>query len=361
MVIVPSIAAAAFLALACCAGRALADQPFYVQTDLVSNNGVPGTTPDKNLVNAWGIVQPPGGPFWINTNGTGLSELYDGDGNSIKFLPFVTIPPPSGPGPSTPTGIVFNPTASASMNNFKGDVFIFATEDGTISGWQFSDGMNAVLRVDNSSSAVYKGIAFGISGGGSAQIYATNFHDNRIDVFDSSYTPVVLPLGAFSDSALPAHYAPFGIANIAGELFVSYALQNGEMHDDVAGPHHGFIDEYNTDGVLVRRFVSGGDLNSPWGMVLAPGNFGRLSGAVLVGNFGNGHINAYDLHDGKHLGELKGEKKAIVIDGLWGLAFGNGSSKFDTPTNTLYFAAGPDHESNGLFGKLEVGTDKKKP
>lgn len=334
--------------------RALADPPFYVQTDLVSNNGVPGTFPDTNLVNAWGIVQPPGGPFWVNTNGTGFSELFDGNGTPVAMLPRVTIPPPMGMmPPSTPTGIVFNPNFGAKTNNFDGDLFIFATEDGTISGWQ-PPGTSAVLRKDFSgSNAVYKGLAFGFTSGGAPMIYATNFHAGRIDVFDGGYNPVVLAPSDFTDPNLPAHYAPFGIANIGGTLFVSYALQDSAMHDDVAGPHHGFIDEYTTDGIPVRRFASRGALNSPWGMALAPGNFGRFSGKLLVGNFGNGHINAFDL-GGKRAGELHGSHGPIIIDGLWGLAFGNGSTTFNTPTNTLFFAAGPNDESNGLFGKLEV-------
>jgi uncharacterized protein (TIGR03118 family) len=348
-----SMAAVTLVALVCCGQKALADEPFYVQTDLVSNNGVPNTTPDKDLVNAWGIVQPPGGPFWVNTNQTGFSKLFDGNGAELGT--FVIPPPAGGTPPSAPTGIVFNPTSSAKTNNFGGDIFIFDTEDGTISGWQPADGKDAMLHVDNSTSnAVYKGLAFGISGSGAPMIYATNFHAGRIDVFGSDYKPVVLAPGTFSDPDLPPHYAPFGIANIAGELFVSYALQNSAMHDDVAGPHHGFIDEFTTDGVMVQRFVSGGALDSPWGMVLAPGNFGPLSGAVIVGNFGDGHINAFDLHDSKDLGEVEGEHGPIIIDGLWGLAFGNGSTKFDTPTNTLFFAAGPNGETNGLFGKLEV-------
>ncbi len=347
-------AAAMLLAFTYFASVAAADQPFYVQTDLVSNNGVPGTFPDMNLVNAWGIVQPPGGPFWVNTNGTGLSELFDGTGMPIALLPRVTIPPPAGGmPPSTPTGIVFNPNFMDAMNNFDGDIFIFATEDGTISGWQ-PPATSAVLRKDFSPKAVYKGLAFGTTGGGTPMIYATNFREARIDVFDANYTPVVLAPGDFSDPALPPHYAPFGIANIGGHLYITYALQDDTMHDDVAGQHHGFIDEFTTDGIMVRRFASRGKLNSPWGMALAPGNFGRFSGKLLVGNFGNGHINAFDIVSAKNVGELHGQHGKIVIDGLWGLAFGNGSTVFKTPSNTLFFAAGPNDESNGLFGKLEV-------
>jgi uncharacterized protein (TIGR03118 family) len=355
---VVSVAAAAAVALACLAGSARADQPFYVQTNLVSNNGVPGTFPDTNLVNAWGIVQPPGGPFWVNTNGTGFSELFDGTGTPLAMLPRVTIPPPlGGMPPSAPTGIVFNPNFMDLMNNFAGDIFIFATEDGTISGWQ-PPTTSAVLRKDFSPKAVYKGLAFGTTGGGAPMIYATNFREARIDVFDGNYTPVVLAPGDFTDPALPPHYAPFGIANIGGHLYVTYALQDAAMHDDVPGKHHGFIDEFTTDGIMVRRFTSRGKLNSPWGMALAPGNFGRFSGDLLVGNFRDGHINAFELGSGNREGELHGEHSPIIIDGLWSLAFGNGSTTFQTPSNTLFFSAGPHDENDGLFGKLEVLKEK---
>jgi len=341
---------------------ALADQPFYVQTNLVSDNGVPGTFNDKNLVNSWGIVQPPGGPFWINTNGTGFSELFDGTGTPLALLPRVTIPPPMGAtGPSAPSGIVFNPNSMNTTDNFGGDLFIFDTEDGTISGWQFADGTTAVLHKDNSSfGAVYKGLAFGVTAAGASTIYATNFRAARIDVFDGGYNPVTLTPDKFSDPNLPPHYAPFGIVNIGGNLFISYALQDAAMHDDVGGPHHGFIDEFTTDGVMMRRFASRGALDSPWGMTLAPGDFGRFSNAVLVGNFKNGHINAFDFTSGKRLGELHGQRGPIIIDRLWALVFGNGSNTFDTPSTSLFFSAGPNDENDGLFGKLEVLSKKHK-
>lgn len=350
-----SIAIAALTALLTAAAPAAADQPFYSQTNLVTDTGVGGTIKNPHLVNAWGIVQPPGdAPFWINDNGTGFSTLYFGDGTVLPLA--VVIPPPAGQaGPAAPTGIVFNPAFLNSSNNFDGDLFIFATEDGTISGWQLSDGNDATLRKDNSGlSTVYKGLAFATSASGAPMIYATDFRHARIDVFDANYNPVTLAPDDFSDPGLPAHYAPFGIANIGGRLFVSYALQDDKMHDDVAGQHHGFVDEFTTGGVMLRRFASGGKLNSPWGMALAPDDFGRFSGKLLIGNFGNGRINAFDLGSGKNVGEMHGARGPIVIDGLWGLAFGSGSVTFKTPANTLFFTAGPDNESHGLFGKLEV-------
>jgi len=349
------IAAAGAALIVAAAVQAAADQPFYQQTNLVTDTGVGGTIKEDRLVNPWGIVQPPGdAPLWINDNGTGFSTLYMGDGPVLPLA--VVIPPPMGqPGPATPTGIVFNPTAANKTNNFGGDLFIFAAEDGTISGWQFSDGTEAMLRRDNSTfSTVYKGLAFGFSSGGAPMIYATDFRHARIDVFDANYVPMMLSAGDFNDPALPAGYAPFGIANVGGRLFVTYALQDSFKHDDVAGLHHGFVDEFTTDGVMLRRFASGGKLNSPWGIALAPDDFGRFSNKLLIGNFGNGHINAFDLGSGKNVGELHGPHGAIVIDGLWGLDFGNGSVAFKTPANTLYFTAGPDAETHGLFGRLDV-------
>jgi uncharacterized protein (TIGR03118 family) len=355
------VAAVALAALTILAAEAAADPPFYLQTNLVSDTGTPGTIRDGHLVNPWGIVQPPGdAPLWVADNGAGFSTLYEGDGTPFPPSPMmplvVVIPPPAGGAPpAAPDGIVFNPIFFNTGPNFAGDLFIFATEDGTISGWQPAGGVNAMLRVDHSTfTTVYKGLAFGNMKSGAAAIYATDFRHAAIDVFDASYVPAVLPLGAFTDPNLPPHYAPFGIANIGGDLFVTYALQDAAKHDPVAGPHHGFVNQFTTDGVMVRRFASGGKLDAPWGMALAPNNFGRFSNSLLVGNFGNGEINAFDPTTGKNRGQLHGPRGKIVIDGLWALVFGNGSTALKTPANTLFFAAGPNHETHGLFGKLEV-------
>lgn len=329
----------------------------YVQTNLVSD--IPGMAQFTNplLVNPWGIVASASSPFWVSDNGTGLSTVYHGDGTEAR--PPVTVPPPAGAdGPAAPTGIVVNGNSSefqVQANGVSGgSIFLFATEDGTISGWSPSvDSNNAILAVDNSASgAVYKGLALGSNSQGDS-LYATNFHNGTVDVFDSSFHQVQLD-GSFSDPNLPPRYAPFGIANINGLLYVTYAKQNSEKHDDIAGIGHGFVDVFDTDGHLVNRLISRGVLDSPWGLTVAPSQFGKFSNDLLVGNFGNGNINAYDPSTGAFKGTLRDmDHQPITIDGLWGLTFGNGQ---DSDANTLYFTAGINHEQDGLFGSIQVAT-----
>jgi uncharacterized protein (TIGR03118 family) len=327
---------------------------FYKQTSLVSDQIGNAPTVDPNLVNAWGMAFFPQGAFWVNDNGTGLSTLYDGLGVTQSLV--VTVPPPAGGvPPSAPTGLVANAFHGAGMGtNFDGDLFIFSTEDGTISGWQPKFGKLAMLRRDNSDDAsVYKGLAQGTTSDGAPHLYATDFHNGAVDVFDSQYNPVTLN-GKFEDASLPRGYAPFGIVNINGKLFVSYALQDSEKHDDAKGLGHGFIDVFTTDGFLVRRFASRGLLNSPWGLVIAPPNFGIATGKLLVGNQGDGHVPVFDASTGAALGELLTRKgifaKPLIIDGLWGLIDGDGA--LNAPADTIYFSAGPDAENHGLFGTI---------
>ena len=337
-----------------------ADDHAYVETDLVSD--IPGraASVDANLVNPWGIVASSTSPFWVSDNGSGLSTLYNGAGTKLGLV--VAIPPPAGAaGPAAPTGIVFNSTASdfmVSQGGHSGKAsFIFATEDGTISGWSPSVNLaNAILEVDNSANptaadgAVYKGLELATTDDGNNFLYATNFRAATIDVFNQNFAPVHMP-GSFTDPDTPVGYAPFGIRNINGKLYVTYALQNGAKHDDVAGSGHGFVDVFDADGHLMRRLISRGKLNSPWGMVIAPDNFGKFSDRLLVGNFGDGRIHAYDLETGEFRGTLRAaDGKPIVIPGLWGLQFGNGANA--GPTTTLFFTAGIDDEQHGLFGSL---------
>src|SRR5258706_548003 len=294
------------------APRAHASQGFYQQTNLVS--AVPGVArvTDPHLANAWGIVHRAPSPFWISDNGTGVSTLYNGAGTPFPpATPLVVTIPPPGDSPAgttaAPTGVVFNGTAGFVVSNAIGSgaaPFIFATEDGTISGWSPAvDLHNAIREVDKSPGAVYKGLAIGSNASGTF-LYATNFRAGTVDVFDSQFHQVSLA-GSFSDPNLLPGYAPFGIANLGGNLYVTYALQNATKHDDVAGPAHGFVDIYDTNGNLIQRLVTRGRLNSPWGLAMAPANFGRFSNDLLVGNFGDGPIKAVDPPTGDFLGQLR--------------------------------------------------------
>ena len=323
----------------------------FVQTNLVADTSGVAAHMDSNLVNAWGISFGPSGPFWIADNGKGVSTLYDGSGATAGAP--VPVPPPTGSSAvSTPTGTVFNGNSSEFLVGGPGTsaFFLFATEDGTISGWD--GGASAVLKVDNSASGtVYKGLALATQGT-SDFLYATDFNHGQVDVFNSSFQPA----GTFTDSTLTNQgFAPFGIQNIGGNLFVTFAKQDAAKHDDVAAPGNGFIDVFKPDGTMIKRLVSNGPLDSPWGLALAPASFGPFAGDLLVGNFGDGGINAFNPNTGASLGPLTDPSgHPIHIDGLWGLAVGNGAGAGDP--NTLYFTAGPAHESHGLFGSLQALT-----
>ena len=323
----------------------------FIQHNLVSDLPGMAITTDPNLKNPWGVAFSPTSPFWIADNGTGVSTLYNGQAQKVPLT--VTIAPPDGSeGKAAPTGMVFNATNgfSVSQGGSSGPaVFIFATEDGTISGWNPNvNPTAAILAVDNSTSgAVYKGLAM-VSGPGGNLLFATDFHNNAVQIFNSSFAPA----GSFTDPSLPPGFAPFGIANIDGFLYVSFALQKPpDNHDDQAGPGNGFVDVFSTGGGLMRRFASQGTLNSPWGMVFAS-DFGPFNNALLVGNFGDGTINAFDFSTGNFLGQLTDPKGLpIVNDGLWTLTFGNGGQGGNA--NVLYFTAGLNGEQDGLFGDLQ--------
>ena len=327
---------------------------FYQQHNLLSDGAVAADKVDPNLVNAWGLVSGPATPWWISDNGTGRSTLYS---VGTATIPAVFVVPGAGGGQSAPTGIVFNGGTSFVVTNSTGTSparFIFASEDGTISGFR---GGPIVIAVDSSASgAVYKGLAIATTASGDV-LYATNFHAGTVEVFDGHFHPI-LTTGAFTDPTLPAGYAPFGIQNIGGTIYVTYALQDADKHDDVAGEGHGFVDAFDTGGNLIRRVASRGELNSPWGLALAPGDFGRFGNDLLVGNFGNGRVHAFDPGRLEGNGELRhrgslqsAEGRPIAIDGLWALGFGKGAAN-NGPTNTLFFTAGPDGEQHGLFGTL---------
>lgn len=330
----------------------------FTQQNLTSDLPGVANTLDSNLVNPWGISFPPGGPFWISDNRTGLATAFNGSGQPFPSgSPLVvTIPTPPGvSGPAAPTGQLFNTTSDFQLSPGKPAQFIFATEDGTISGWNRSvNPTDALLEVNNSATAVYKGIALGNNGAGNF-LYAANFHDGTVDVFNGSFHQVHLS-GSFTDPNLPPGYAPFDIQNIGGKLYVTFALQDAAKHDDVAGAGNGYVDVFDLNGNLLKRLVSNGPLNSPWGETLAPSGFGPFSGDLLVGNFGDGEINAFDPASGAFLGTLDDSNGApISIDGLWGLTSGGGGS--GGSADLLYFTAGiaggGQKEDHGLFGSID--------
>jgi uncharacterized protein (TIGR03118 family) len=330
-------------------------------TNLVSDVAGQAANTDPNLVNAWGLARSANmtAPFWISDNHTGVSTLYDGTGKPFPTASplVVTVPPPPGAEPgsiSSPTGLVFNGTGDFMItegSNSAPSLFIFDTEDGTLAGWaQTVDVDNAILTVDNSGDeAIYKGLALASNATGNF-LFATDFHNGAVDVFDREFQPATLQ-GSFSDPTIPAGFAPFGIQAIGSNLYVTYAKQDADKEDDVPGAGNGYINVFNTDGIRVKRFASNGTLNSPWGIVLAPANFGAFSNALLVGNFGDGRINAFNPSTGQFLGQLTATNgNPIAIQGLWGLEFGNGGTA--GPLDTLFFTAGPGGEEHGLFGSV---------
>jgi uncharacterized protein (TIGR03118 family) len=339
-------------------GPAGADGPgVYRQTNLVSDIAGVARKTDPNLVNPWGMSElAGGGPLWVSDNNADVATIYTGDQQGSPLLPApLVVNIPGG----APTGQVNNPTnefvvtiggASAPA------LFIFASENGDITGWArnvpppppggFS---NQAVTAFSDPNAVYKGLAIDTT---TPRIFAANFRAGTIDVFDGSFTKQINPPGKFVDPNLPAGYAPFGIANLGGKLYVTYAQQDAAKHDDVKGPGHGFIDVYALDGTLIRRLVSGGALDSPWGLVTATDHFGQFSNDLLVGNFGDGTIHAFNPTTGALLGALMNrDGDQITINGLWGLIFGDRT--VGTP-NTLFFSAGIADESHGLLGTLNA-------
>ena len=308
----------------------------YTVHPLVSNDASAAPTTDANLVNAWGLTASPTSPWWVADNGTSVSTLYRADGSIVPLVVQV---------PVHPTGAVFWATGSSR--------FVFDTEAGQIRGWPGSGTVTVVLADRSAVGAIYKGLALATTAMGD-RFYATDFHNGRVDVFDSSFN-LVTSAGAFEDAGLPSGYAPFGIQTIGSRIFVTYAKQDADAVDEIHGQGKGFVDVYDTAGSLLNRVAQHGRLDAPWGLALAPANFGRFSGDLLVGNFGDGHINAYaETATGvfEPRGELRdGNSRPISIDGLWALQFGHGAPN-NGPTNTLFFTAGPNDESDGLFGSI---------
>jgi uncharacterized protein (TIGR03118 family) len=354
-----AIGGAALASLVACGGGSdngsgMSTQPqAFTATVLVSNGVLPAMHTDANLKNAWGVAFNPKGFVWVADNATSVATLYDGNGVPQSLV--VAIPGGIG-GVANPTGIVFNGTTDfAVTQGAKTGVaaFIFAGEGGTINAWApaVAPTMALIMFDGGSVGAVYKGLALA-SNGGANFLYATDFHNNRIDVFDRNFAKVAMS-GKFKDPQLPAGFAPFGIQAIGGKLFVTYAKQDAAAHDDVAGAGLGFVDIYDTAGNLMQRFASGAPLNAPWGIAQAPSSFGRFSGDILIGNFGDGRINAFDPVSGFMLGAINLPNGSVFVqNGLWGIAFGNGLN--NQPVNTLFFAAGPNDEADGVYGRIDV-------
>ena len=328
-------------------------QSSFTATALVSDGAVPAAHTDVNLKNPWGVAFNPKGFAWVADNGTNVATLYDGNGVPQSLI--VTIPAGKN-GSASPTGIVFNGTQSFTVteNGKSGTAaFIFAGEGGTITAWAPAVAPTSafVMYDDGTGGAVYKGLALAAMNN-SSFLYATDFHNNKIDVFNTAFTKVAMP-GAFSDPAIPAGFAPFGIQAIGANLFVTYAMQDAAKHDDVAGTGLGMVDMYDTAGNLKQRFATGSPLNAPWGVAQAPGNFGSMSGAILIGNFGDGTINAFNASSGQSMGPLNGSNGSPLVEhGVWGIAFGNDLS--NQPSNTLFFAAGPNDEADGVYGRIDL-------
>jgi uncharacterized protein (TIGR03118 family) len=353
-------------------------QPYRV-TRLVSD-GTSTPNQDENLVNGWGIAFNPQGFVWVADNGSGMATLYDGNGVPQTLI--VAIPSPDPTTLGAPTGIVFSGGSdfSFTFNGNSGPArFMWATEDGTIAAWNPNvDLSNAHLVGGNTAGgAIYKGLALASTPAGD-RLYATDFHNGHVDVFDGTFAPITAA-GGFTDPHLPDHFAPFGIQAINGKIFVTFAMQDAERHDEVDGLGLGFVDEFDTDGNLIARVASRGALNAPWGIAMAPHNFGPHGDQLLIGNFGDGRIHAFRRHhsddDNDHQGNNNSQgnngnghghghdqwvpagvlrarnERPIVIDGLWGMGFGNGLDQ--QPTNTLFFAAGPGGEHHGLYGRID--------
>lgn len=356
--LVPRATVLAFAAVT--AATAFAVKNSYDVDIVVSDGFIPTPNVDAHLVNGWGVAFNPNGFVWVADNGTGFSTLYDGLGHPAPIGNPLVVAIPQAPGNTEhgkPTGIVFSGSSDfvvTSGGKSGPSRFVFATEDGLIAGWAPTvDGTHAIQAYPAigapASPAVYKGLALARAGGANF-LYATDFVGGKIDVFNSTFAPVAMP-GGFVDPKLPKGFAPFNIQNVGGHLIVTYAKHEDGEDDETAGPGLGAVNEFDAEGNLIRRIAQRGKLNAPWGVALAPSTFGRFAGDLLIGNFGDGTINAYDAKSGKFRGQLKGtDHRVIHLDGLWGMAFGN--DLFDQPKGTLFFAAGPDDENRGMYGSI---------
>jgi uncharacterized protein (TIGR03118 family) len=336
--------AVAVAALGAASSAGAASPNAYAVTPLVSNNGVPGTLTDTNLQNAWGLAALPTSPWWVADNGTGLSTLYTAAGAKVPLTVSVD---------DDPTGLVANNTGAFPLNGATAR-FIFDDESGTILAWNGGTAATQVLDL-SPEDAVFKGLAIADTSAG-PRLYATDFSNKRVDVWDGNWQPVHRPF-QFFDPTIPSNYGPFGIQAIGSLVYVTYAKTQPGSDDEAHGQGLGFVDAFDAaTGIIRSKVAIHGQLNAPWGLAQAPADFGRFSGDLLVGNFGDGQIHAYRPFFGGLIflpaGELRNAGDGpIAIDGLWALQFGTGSAN-SGPTNNLFFTAGPNDENDGLFGKI---------
>jgi uncharacterized protein (TIGR03118 family) len=347
------ITATAALILTGIASRVDAQDGFKWK-NLVSD--IPGVAQrvDSNVVNPWGIIPSPTNTIWIANNGTGTSTLYNTDGVPVpEGNPLVVTIPPSASSTEhgNPTGIVFYPGTGfvVSENTTSGPSrFIFVSEDGSISGWSPGVALDhAIVAVDHGNQeAIYKGAALGTTAAGD-RLYVTNFHAAKVEIYDGNFMEIDTA-NSFNDPNIPKGFAPFGIRNINGLIYVTYAKQDPDAEDDVAGQGLGFVSVFSAEGHFIKRLISRDHLNAPWGLALTPHNFGKFHDALLVGNFGNGHINAFDPNSGAFLDHLNRNGRPLAFEGLWGLHFIG---------KNLFFTAGIVDEEHGLFGVIREDKD----
>jgi uncharacterized protein (TIGR03118 family) len=327
---------------------------------LVSDGVVAAAHTDSNLLNPWGLAAAPSGPFWVADNNSNQSSTYDGTG--APQLGPVTIPAGAN-GPANPTGEVYNGTADFVITTGAGSApaqFIFSGEGGTIAGWaQSVSGSTATIAYDDGAGgAVYKGLAMANNGTANL-LYATDLHNAKVDVFDTHFKKATAP-GGFADPMIPTGFAPFGIQSLDNQLYVTYAKQDAIAHDEQLGAGLGYVDVFDANGNLLKRFASAGVLNAPWGIALAPAGFGSSGGNLLIGNFGDGTINTFDPVSGNSLGSISlASGKQLVIPGVWSLVFGNGAA--NQPTGTLFYTAGPNNQTDGVFGRVDAVTGSSPP
>ncbi len=354
-------------------GTGSSTQMSFVVSYLVADNATDQSTygatyTDSSLINPWGLAFNPQGYAWVANQATSTSTLYDGNG--VAQAPYsggpmaITIAKGS-VAIGYPTGIVYNSSLTGGANAFvlsdgTAAEFLYATLGGTIQGWNTGTAGNTVIAYDGGASgAVYTGLAIGTDSSGNYYLYAANFAQGTVDMFDHGFNEVS-SADSFTDSAIPAGYAPYGVQNIPSstgttQIYVTYAQQNGAKNAAVTGAGLGYVAVFDADGNLTQTLISGGALDAPWGVALAPSGFGSFGGALLIGNFGNGEINAYNASTGASMGTVTNASGAAVqISGLWGIAFGNGIN--NEPTGTLFFTAGVNNEAGGVYGRIDYGS-----